>query len=333
MLRRILSRLFSTTPQHGQATLSAQPSASECLYHLAGLACKGENNQALLSLSFAGGRLGVKLLPVEPPPYNSKHLTDEQMAQLEEVDQQTPQGTVVPWTERCLTLLTSHEGDMEVGLHATIASSAACLMHGVSEPPAYSLPGPQCQPLGPDSSLQSGNEHGVNQAQSSQPLQAIAAPDAVCIGTQPGQKDPLPRLLATVRAVTLKHPASTCCTQSQQRQAVIDQQLYWRLRTEALYSPRTPELQVSLLAKARRMLQEYDTTGIPDEVKYHLLAGVISSVMLLDDESVSIRRRLKGSKQQRLREKHLDFTRKGVIGHGWQLGWPFWPQRFGLSML
>lgn len=99
----------------------------------------------------------------------------------------------------------------------------------------------------------------------------------------------------------------------------IDSELYWTLRNEALYLPRSPELLGLLKNKARKYLDQFDLLEWTPEDVFRLVNMTIAEVMDVHPDEEQAIERLRRRAEDAPRKRHARVLR-GELRRGF---WPF----------
>jgi len=104
------------------------------------------------------------------------------------------------------------------------------------------------------------------------------------------------------------------------REVEVSTDLYWYLRLEFLFVPRTADSLRQMKSKAKQFLSLHDTNGMSLQEQFSITLATIRAVMEISKEEEEMRQSLKNPGSQDLRTKHADLTTKGVVGESW-FGW------------
>jgi len=91
-------------------------------------------------------------------------------------------------------------------------------------------------------------------------------------------------------------------------------ELVFKLKLEAAFRPRTPELFLQLKNKAVRYLEQFDTTQLTQRALYNLVVNAVGEAMTIGQEEANVRQALKNSEQLRETHKQSAMLKTGALG-------------------
>lgn len=94
----------------------------------------------------------------------------------------------------------------------------------------------------------------------------------------------------------------------------IDEELYYFLLLEIAYRPRDHEVLPTLVSKAKRFLQEYDTSFLTYKQRYTMIINAVTAAMDVPKEEIHGRQHCKNPVEAKERLKHNEFVTEGITG-------------------
>jgi hypothetical protein len=108
---------------------------------------------------------------------------------------------------------------------------------------------------------------------------------------------------------------------------LVDEELLYYLRLEALFRDRTPALLMTLKIKARGFLTKFDVSRLSQRELFEMIATAVGHAMDIPPEEHYVRQHCKRDDQEDARHKNHDFLVNGNAGVSGAL---WWSQRHSL---
>lgn len=106
--------------------------------------------------------------------------------------------------------------------------------------------------------------------------------------------------------------------EARNRKAFVSEDLYWFLRIEFLFEPRTKDVLKRMKMKAKQFMSNHDMNGFSLEYQFVLLVDTIRMVMEVHPKEEELRQGLKSVDGAELRKKQAALYNEGAAGaSGW----------------
>jgi len=92
-------------------------------------------------------------------------------------------------------------------------------------------------------------------------------------------------------------------------------ELVFKLKLEAMFRVRSPELLLQLKNKAMRFLESYDCSHLTNRNIFNIVANAVGEAMNVGQEEADVRQALKNSEQNKETNKQAKLLKEGVVGN------------------